>query len=85
MAVSASALDPARPQRPQRPLLALPARAVAPVFLPTAVVLSIANRPELRAWGWAPLDHHGVPWPSSLALLPGGRLQRCRSPVAASR
>jgi len=72
MAISASACDSARHQRH---LLTLPARAVTPVFLPTAVVLSIANRPELRAWGWAPLDHHGVPWPSSLALLPGGRLQ----------
>jgi hypothetical protein len=72
MAVFASALDSVRHQRH---VLTLPARAVTPVFLPTAVVLSIANRPELRAWGWAPLDHHGVPWPSSLALLPGGRLQ----------
>jgi hypothetical protein len=72
MALSASALDSVQQQRR---LLTLPARAVTPVFLPTAAVLSIANRSRLRAWGWAPLDHHGVPWPSSLALLPGGQLQ----------
>jgi len=55
--------------------LAAPARAAAPAFLGTAAVLSAANRSALREWGWTPLDHHGVPWPSSLALLPGGRLQ----------
>jgi hypothetical protein len=25
--------------------------------------------------GWTATDHHGVPWPSSLALLRRGRLQ----------
>ena len=49
----------------QRRLLTLPARTVTPAFLPTAAVLSIANRDRLRPWGWAPRDHHGVPWPSS--------------------
>ena len=46
---------------------ALPADRRAAERRPTAVALS--------AWGWTPLDHHGVPWPSSLALLPGGWLQ----------
>ena len=59
----------------RRRLLALPARVTAPAFLPVAVALSLANRSALRGWGWTPLDHHGVPWPSSLVLLPGGRLQ----------
>jgi hypothetical protein len=48
---------------------------LAPLFLVPPAVLSARNREALRAWGWTPLDHHGVPWPSSLALLPGGRLQ----------
>src|SRR3712207_4047090 len=72
MAVSASAGDLVQLQRR---LLTLPARVAAAAFLPTAAVLSIVNRNRLRAWGWAPRDHHGVPWPSSLAVLPGGRLQ----------
>src|SRR5688572_16786315 len=56
-------------------VLALPARVFPPLFVPTAAALSVANRDALREWGWTPLDHHDVPWPSSLALLPGGRLQ----------
>ena len=71
----AASVVPLGSTRLQQRLLTLPARAVPPAFLATAAVLSIANRSRLRAWGWTPLDHHGVPWPSSLALLPGGRLQ----------
>jgi hypothetical protein len=56
-------------------MLALPARVFPPLFVPTAAVLSVVNRAALEEWGWRPLDHSGVPWPSSLALLPGGRLQ----------
>lgn len=55
--------------------LAAPARVAAPAFLGTAALLSVANESALREWGWTPLDHHGVPWPSSLALLPAGWLQ----------
>ena len=61
--------------RPTAGVLALPARVFPPLFVPTAAALSVANRDALREWGWTPLDHHDVPWPSSLALLPGGRLQ----------
>jgi hypothetical protein len=71
----AASVVPLGSTRLQQRLLTLPARAVPPAFLATAAVLSIANRSRLRAWGWTPLDHHGVPWPSSLALLPGGGLQ----------
>jgi hypothetical protein len=60
---------------PRERVLTLPARVVPPLFVPTAAALSVANRSSLQEWGWTPLDHHGVPWPSSLALLPGGRLQ----------
>ena len=63
-----------RPRSRQR-ALALPALVAAPGFLLVAAQLSRANRSALSAWGWTPLDHHGVPWPSSLALLPGGWLQ----------
>jgi hypothetical protein len=55
--------------------LARPARYAPAAFLLTAAVLSALDRNELAAWGWTPLDHHGVPWPSSLAVLPGGGLQ----------
>jgi hypothetical protein len=55
--------------------LALPALLFPPLFVPTAAALSVTNRDALRDWGWTPLDHHDVPWPSSLAILPGGRLQ----------
>ena len=61
--------------RNRRRLLARSALVAAPVFPLTAAVLSAANPDPLRAWGWTWLDHHGVPWPSSLALLPGGWLQ----------
>jgi hypothetical protein len=61
-------------RRPHRWLTA-PAQAAAPTFLLVAEALSVVNHSSLRAWNWAPLDHHGVPWPSSLALLPGGWLQ----------
>ncbi|WP_448628314.1 hypothetical protein [Geodermatophilus sp. URMC 64] len=57
------------------PALARPALGAAPAFLLTAAALSVADRNGLRAWGWTPLDHAGVPWPSGLALLPGGWLQ----------
>jgi hypothetical protein len=55
--------------------LTLPARVIPPLFVPVAAALSAANESRLREWGWTPLDHSGVPWPSGLALLPGGRLQ----------
>jgi len=55
--------------------LARPALVFPSLFVPIAAALSVANRDALREWGWTPLDHHDVPWPSSLALLPGGRLQ----------
>ena len=54
---------------------AVPAVSAPALFLLTAAGLSAAHRDELATWGWSPLDHHGVPWPSSLALLPGGWLQ----------
>jgi hypothetical protein len=60
---------------PTRSALARPALVAAPGFLLTAAALSAANRTRLRSWGWTALDHSGVPWPSSLALLPGGWLQ----------
>ena len=55
--------------------LVRPARFAPAAFLLTAAVLTVVNRAELAAFGWTPLDHHGVPWPSSLAVLPGGGLQ----------
>jgi Protein of unknown function (DUF998) len=54
---------------------AVPALFAPALFVLTAALLSAVDRESLRAWGWMPLDHHGVPWPSSLALLPGGWLQ----------
>jgi hypothetical protein len=49
--------------------------AAPALFLLPATLLSVADRTALREWGWTATDHHGVPWPSSLALLPHGRLQ----------
>jgi hypothetical protein len=46
--------------------------AAAPLFALVVIVLSATNQQELRSYGWRPLDHHGVPWPSSLAVLPYG-------------
>jgi hypothetical protein len=54
---------------------AVPAVVAPALFLLTGGVLSAANQKALAAWGWHVADHHGVPWPSSLALLPGGWLQ----------
>ena len=53
----------------------VPALFAPALFVLTAALLSAVNRTSLRAWDWMPLDHHGVPWPSSLALLPSGWLQ----------
>jgi Protein of unknown function (DUF998) len=46
-----------------------------PAFLLVAAFLSIVERDALDTWGWAPLDHHGVPWPSALTLTSLGWLQ----------
>lgn len=40
-----------------------------------AAFVSIAERDALDTWGWTPLDHHGVPWPSALTLTSLGWLQ----------
>ena len=69
-----TSLHPLRPRTGHRSR-AFPALLAPAGFLATAAMLSAANRAALGAWGWTPLDHHGVPWPSSLALLPGGWLQ----------
>jgi hypothetical protein len=69
-----TSLHPIR-ARSGRRTWAAPAVFAPALFLLTAAILSAANRDALRAWGWMPLDHHGVPWPSGLALLPGGWLQ----------
>jgi hypothetical protein len=53
----------------------VPAVFAPALFVLTAALLSVVDRESLEAWGWMPLDHHGVPWPSSLALLPRGWLQ----------
>lgn len=58
-----------------RRALAAPALVAGPLFLVAATVRSAAHADELEAWGWTPLDHHGVPWPSSLAVVPGGWVQ----------
>ena len=60
-----------------RAALSRPALAAlaAPIFPIVAVLLTLLDRDELRAWGWAPLDHHGVPWPSALAAGQHGWLQ----------
>ena len=63
-----------RPERPSR-LLKRPMLATVPLFALVATVLTLANEQKLRRYGWHPLDHHGVPWPSSLAVLPYGWLQ----------
>lgn len=54
---------------------AAPALLAAPLFLLTAALLTGTNSDALRTWGWTAGDHHGVPWPSSLAVLPHGWLQ----------
>jgi hypothetical protein len=59
----------------ERRALAAPALLAAPLFLLTAALLTWTNSDALRAWGWTAGDHHGVPWPSSLAVLPHGWLQ----------
>ena len=69
-----TSLHPIR-ARSGRRTWAVPALFAPALFLLTAALLSAVGVESLRAWGWAPLDHHGVPWPSSLALLPGGWLQ----------
>jgi hypothetical protein len=58
-----------------RRALAAPAVVAGPLFLGAATVRSAVHADELAAWGWTPLDHHGVPWPSSLARVPGGWVQ----------
>ncbi len=60
--------------RADRRFRGVPALFAPALFLSTAGVLSAANLDALRQWGWTPLDHHGVPWPSSLAVLPHGWL-----------
>jgi hypothetical protein len=60
---------------PGQRLRAVPALVAPASFLLTATGLSAVDRAALATWGWTPVDHHGVPWPSSLALLPGGELQ----------
>jgi hypothetical protein len=69
-----TSLHPIR-ARSGRRTWAVPALFAPALFLLTAAGLSAVGGAALRAWGWTPLDHHGVPWPSSLALLPGGWLQ----------
>jgi hypothetical protein len=65
-----------RPAAPSsRRALAAPALLAAPLFLVTAALLTSTNSDALRAWGWTAGDHNGVPWPSSLAVLPHGWLQ----------
>lgn len=71
---TAVSLDVPPPERPRR-LLRLPMLAAAPLFALVSTALTFANGPQLRSYGWSPLDHHGVPWPSSLAVLPHGWLQ----------
>ena len=58
-----------------RRTLAAPAVVAGPMFLAAAAVRSAVHAKDLEAWGWTPLDHHGVPWPSSLAVVPGGWVQ----------
>jgi hypothetical protein len=65
-----------------RRALAAPALVASPLFVLTAAALSTASADVLRTWGWTALDHHGVPWPSSLALVPGGWLQSAAFAVA---
>jgi hypothetical protein len=69
-----TSLHPTR-TRSGRRTWAVPALFAPALFLLTAAGLSAVDGVALGAWGWTPLDHHGVPWPSSLALLPGGWLQ----------
>jgi hypothetical protein len=69
-----TSLHPIR-ARSGRRTWAVPALFAPALFLLTAALLSAVHREALAAWGWTAFDHHGVPWPSSLALLPGGWLQ----------
>jgi hypothetical protein len=69
-----TSLHPIR-ARSGRRTWAAPALFAPALFVVTATLLSAVHRESLRAWGWTALDHHGVPWPSSLALLSGGWLQ----------
>ena len=51
------------------------AGCLAPIpFAATAVLLSWADSSYLRDYGWTVANHHGVPWPSSLAIGPHGWL-----------
>jgi hypothetical protein len=67
--------QPAPPRAHTRPASLASVAVSGPLFVIVAAVLSLAEHDSLRAWGWAPLDHHGVPWPSSLALTSAGWLQ----------
>ena len=80
MTALAPSLLAARPAA--RRALATPALVASPLFVLTAAGLTTAHAGDLRGWGWTPLDHHGVPWPSSLALLPGGTAQSASFAVA---
>jgi hypothetical protein len=53
----------------------LTAVVTGPLFLAVAGLLSVAEHDALQSWGWTALDHHGVPWPSSLALTSLGWIQ----------
>jgi Protein of unknown function (DUF998) len=53
----------------------LAAVVTGPLFLAVAAALSAAESDTLRSWGWTALDHHGVPWPSSLTLTSLGWIQ----------
>ena len=75
MATPTRLTSPDPPRRPRLRALAAPALLAAPLFLITAALLTWTNSDALRAWGWTAGDHHGVPWPSRLAVLPHGRLQ----------
>lgn len=68
-----TSLRPSR-SRAGRRSRAVPALVAPPLFLASLTLLSAVDARALGTWGWTPLDHHGVPWPSSLALLPGGWL-----------
>ena len=74
-----------RPAAPSaRWALAAPALLAAPLFLLTAVLLTVTNSQALRAWGWTAGDAGGVPW---RAAWPCCRTDGCKprpSPAWAS-
>src|SRR5688572_22512941 len=54
---------------------ALAGGLAGPIFLGVSAGLTWVDAAELRGYGWQPLNHHGVPWPSALSTTAHGAIQ----------